>query len=359
MSDNTPKESAEEAKGIPQSVVDEVAALAADVTAMKNRAARGWKVTAVVWVILLSVIAGYLYILVYKPLNDLLEPESVVQLGITTLNGALAGAGVPAIDSPELAPWAAGKLKDAAPTVMREQVKPQLEQLTARLPELREKYTARIRREAPVWINEAVDEIGDKWLPKAELALLKFVDEKTDELMAELGTQVDAVVGQVITSTERDLRVFTEEGGDVAALRARLEEAFEQAMGPVLDELLDDIDVKVRDAGRGISELVAKHKAKRLTPDEVLEVRLIQLTIALFGGAAEDIPTGGGMLEELRSLLEQAGLPVARREAVVRDVAGTGRIGSMEDVLKDVPEDRREEFRKALEAIVVPIEPGR
>lgn len=358
MSDNTPKESAEEAKGIPQSVVDEVAALAADVTAMKNRAARGWKVTAVVWVILLAVIAGYLYILVYKPLNDLLEPESVVQLGITTLNGALAGAGVPAIDSPELAPWAAGKLKDAAPTVMQDQVKPQLDRLTAQLPELREKYTARIRREAPVWIDEAVTEFGDKWLPNAELALLKFVDEKTDELMTEFGTQVDAVVGQVITRTEGDLRLFTTEGGDVAALRARLEEAFEQAMGPVLDELLDDIDLKVRDAGEGIASLVGKYKAKRLNRTEALEVRLIQLTIALFGGAADEIPTGGGMLEELSSLFDQFGLPVARREAIVRDVTGTGRIGSMDDALKDVPEDRREEFRKGLEAIVVPIEPA-
>ena len=348
MSDNTPKE---EVQGIPQELADDLAALAADVSAMSSRASRGWKITAAVWVILLCVIAGYLYLIVYAPLKELLEPESVVQLGINTINSALESRGVPRIDeSTRLAQWASTQIKDAAPGFMRDRVKPQIDTLLARLPEERIKWTQRFREEGPVWINDAVQHFGEEVLPAGNEALLDLVDEKVDEILAQFGDQIDAIIGQVIDTTGG----MMEETGlrnDQPELRARIESAFEDAMGPVLDEVMADLDEKVSDTGVAIGELVEKYNARRLTHKEKLEVRLIQLTMALFEGALEELPAESGMIEQLRAALQQAGMPMIDQNAAierVRQAEPTGRPQTPEEILQSIPEEYREGVRKRM-----------
>jgi len=135
--------------------------------------------------------------------------------------------------------------------------------------------------------------------------------------------------------------------GDSAALHGRLEAAFEEAMGPVLDELLADLDLKVRNAGLAIKELVKKYNAGNLTQQELLEVRLIQLTLALFEGALDEAPAESGLMEQLRGVLEQAGVPLVDQEDII-EKARTATPANMDEILSKLPEQDREAARKAL-----------
>jgi hypothetical protein len=351
MSDDTPKE----VQGIPQELADDIAALAADVSAMSRRAARAWKMTAVIWVILLCVITSYLYLLVYKPLKEFLTPENVLQMGVTMLNRAVQQAGGPAsIEEPsQVSNWASGELKKVAPVLMRQHLKPFLDTQIARLPDLRKQWTDRFRDQGSVWINDAVQYFGDSVLPEGNKALLSLVDSKVDDLLTQFGGQVDTIVDQIVAEQKETWGQFKEGGANNAELRGKLEGAFEEAMGPVLDEVLKGLDEKVADAGKGIQDLVDKYKAKTLDHHETLEVRLIQLTAALFQGALEEAQNQPGTLDQLREALKKIGMPVAEQEAAVehaRESAPQGRAMSIDEMLQNVPEDRREEARKALEA---------
>jgi hypothetical protein len=343
MSDNTPKE---EVQGIPQELADDIAALAADVSAMASRASRAWKTTAVVWIILLAVIATYLYLLVYKPLKEGLTPQNIVSMGWTTLNGALQDAGAPSLDSPsQVADWASAKIEESAPGLMQNTVKPRIESLLAQIPELREEWTERFRKEGPDWINHAVENFGDNVLPAGNEHLLNIVDEQVDELLAQFGDQVDAVIAQVIDQTgalldDANLR------GDQTALRGRIEAAFEDAMGPVLDEVLANLDEKVRSTGVAIGDLVDRYTEGHMSHKDKLEVRLIQLVLALFEGALEEAPTETDLIQQLRGVLKDAGMPVLEQDDLIKRVREAPQ--AREQVLQDLPPEVREKVRSMM-----------
>ena len=117
------------------------------------------------------------------------------------------------------------------------------------------------------------------------------------------GFSVRQVIEVCRAVTGADLR-------DQTALKARIEAAFEEAMGPVLDEVLTGLDEKVFAVGELIEELVQKYRDGNLTHQETLEVRLIQLTLALFEGALDEIPTESSELLQLREALQDAGVPM-------------------------------------------------
>jgi len=176
------------------------------------------------------------------------------------------------------------------------------------LPRHRMQLTERFRTEGPGWINDGVRYLRTDLVPKGRKELLTLVNQKADELLAQFGGQIEDVVAQVIAETDQlvtgaDLR-------DQTALKARIEAAFEEAMGPVLDEVLTGLDEKVFAVGELIEELVQKYRDGNLTHQETLEVRLIQLTLALFEGALDEIPTESSELLQLREALQDAGVPM-------------------------------------------------
>jgi hypothetical protein len=337
-------ESEEPKGGVPQGVADDIAVLAAEIRAAERRAATGWKVTALVWVIILVVIASYLYALVYKPLKEQLEPETLVQMGITTATDALKAnvdPSMPNIDSPQMAGWLATKLETAAPQVMQEHVKPQLLDLQARLPELRAQYAADIRRRAPELMEQGLRQFENEMLPQASDYFVSWLDTHLDQLMTQVDQDLQRAVGEMLVDVTRDVETLDQ----VQVMRERLRMAFEDAMGPVMDEMFEGLDQKVADVRGGMEELIDDYQHGRLSHKEKLEIRLVQLVRELFRGAAAKPSTEPGIIDELQGLLSDLEMPEATRTEILR---GAARPGPMPD-LSGVPAELRDKVRTSIE----------
>ncbi|KPK60777.1 MAG: hypothetical protein AMK73_08045 [Planctomycetes bacterium SM23_32] len=338
-------ESEEPRGGIPQSVADDIAVLAAELKAAEKRAATGWKVTAVVWVILLAVIAGYLYALVYRPLKDRLEAEAIIQMGVSAVNNALAQQGVPDIESPQLASWAAGELKRLAPQVMQERVKPRLLDLQDQLPALRAKYAAQIRLRAPDLMDEGVAKFESDLLPRANEALVSWLDQKLDELL----DQVDEDLNRAISQMVADVTTNVDTARDPDKMRAALSSALEEAMGPIMDQMFENLDEKVATVRGKMRGLVRDYWADNLSQTDKLELRLVQLVRALFSKVGREQAEEPGAFAELRALLEGIEMPGMARMEIQRRAALPE--FHIEDVdLSNVPADQRDNVRAAIEA---------
>jgi hypothetical protein len=342
MSEMNPETSPEPQKskgGIPQDVADDVAVLAGEIRAMESKAAGAWKIAAVVWIILLAVIAGYLSV-IYGKLKDRLTPDVVIELGIGQVNSLLAGYGAPEIDSPMLPEWLAGELKAQAPIVLKERLKPMLEDLQQRLPELRQEFTERAKAEAPVLMDQAVDRLETDLLPRANDALMKLVEEQVEELIQQVEEGLDAAVAQVVA----DVKTSTDDLADAEKMQAAMAAAFEEAMGPILDEMFAQLDDKVAVVRSGMESLSQKRRAGALTHKERLEVRLIQLIRALFEGAAyEEAAEVETWADELTAALKEYGLDMD----IQLDIRESVRAGMQPD-LSRVPEEMREGVEKSV-----------
>ena len=296
MSENTPKAS-EEAAGVPESIASEIGTLAADVEAMRKRAVRGWKTSLILWAVLLIVIFSYLFVL-RGALMRRADPESVVQMGLSAVEGALQARGVPGLDAGQLGPWMATKLKDMAPDVMQNQVRPKMEELLAQLPQRRQELAQKITAKAPEWADKGVVYFGEKMIPEVEKRLLAMVDQNVTKLLDQFSGQIEGVIQKVLAESKGAIDALGP-GSDMSQLRRTMELAFEDAIGPVLDELLRDLDKKVANVRISIADLVDSYEADTLTYEQGLEVRLIQLTLAIFEGTSITPASGGGLLDSL------------------------------------------------------------
>ncbi|MHC4591852.1 MAG: hypothetical protein ACYS8L_04045, partial [Planctomycetota bacterium] len=263
MNPETSPEPEESKGGIPQDVADDVAVLAGEIRALESKAAGAWKIAAVVWIILLAVIAGYLSV-IYSKLKDRLTPDVVIELGVGQVNSFLEGYGAPAIDSPMLPDWVGRELKAQAPIVLKERLRPMLESLQQRLPELRQEVTERVRTRAPALMDQAVDRLETDLLPRANDALMGLVEEQVDELLQQVEEGLDAAVGEVIA----DVRASTDDLADAEKMQKAMAAAFEEGMGPILDEMFAQLDEKVAQVRSGMEDLNLKRKAGALTHKE-------------------------------------------------------------------------------------------
>jgi len=345
MSQRTPEEPK---GGIPQSVADDINALASEIRAVERKAAAGWKTALAVWIILLAVIFCYLYFGVYGKLKQFATPDVIAALGMQTINGALTGQGLPALSSPDLSHKLADLLKDQAPALFEKQIKPQVQGLLNQLPEKRKELVAEVKQRAPGLIDQGIVALETDLLPKLRQEVVSWVDSRTDELLATADATIRDAVSQVVTTHKANIKDLQ----DPVVLRKALELAFEDAMGEVMDEMFKGLDEKVAQVREGMEKLVATYTTdpRALTSKERLEIRLIQLVEALFRGALEEAPpAGGGLTEELRQLLgdlaDITDIPEAAREEI-RQAVPAGR----EPDLSRVPEQYREQIRLRIEA---------
>ncbi|MCK4283017.1 MAG: hypothetical protein KAX44_01775, partial [Candidatus Brocadiae bacterium] len=129
-------------------------------------------------------------------------------------------------------------------------------------------------------------------------------------------------------------------------LRLSLEEAFEEEMGEVLDMLFTDLDKKIAKVGGDIGDLIGKMDAGTLDKRDMLELRLIQITNALFTSLVEAVPAAEGedIFQQLMNRLKELKLEAPARRRIGVDVM----TGEAPD-LSAVPEEFREEVRKQIQ----------
>jgi len=335
------KTSEEPKGGVPQSVADEVAALAAEVRAMERKASAAWKTSVVVWIILLAVIFSYLYFWLYRGvLVPHAKPDILVELVMAPVEEAVQKGLGARLDSPDLGKVIGEKLKAAAPGVIQGHVKPQVESLLAQLPAMRAQYTEEIKRQAPQLIDNGLGLIQNELLPWANDKIMAAISEHADVLMAQIDEQIKGAVNEVIAENQDAMKNLQ----DPAKLRQALETAFEGAMGKVMDELFKDLDTKVGGIREQMEGLVKRYKEGRLSYKDKLSLRLIQDVEALFSKASLEGAGGPSGLEQLLKDLKGLGVPEETAKAIRTEV----RAGKAPD-LSGIPEAYRDKMKKELE----------
>lgn len=348
-------ESEEPQGGIPQGVADGIAVLAGEVRAAERKASAGWKISAIVWCIILAVIFSYLYFWLYRTvLKPAVEPQRLVGLGKLGIDIVLEGQGLPTLDSAQLPDQLAQRLKDQAPGLIQDQLKPRLRQLEADLPKHRRELAQWVRENASDLVDQGVERLQNDLLPAAGEQAVQLVDQKVDELLAQVDEDIDRVIGDVISETLANI----DDVRDAETVRTAMELAFEDAMGEVLDELFEGLDEKVGQVREKMQTLVEKQRTGNLTHKDRLELRMIQLVRALFKEATlEEAVEGEGIAEQLRRIWSELGglgLPeateVEARRAIEAGVRRPGaRVQPADIDLSSVPEAERARVRAAIE----------
>jgi len=340
--DVTP-ESEEPKAGVSQALADDVAALAAEIRRMERAAAKGWKITAVAFIVLLAFIAGYLKVLVYDKLDYYLEPETLVALGTSYVDAALQPYGVPSLDNAHMLPdWAADKAKAMAPQLV-ERLKPQVEQMIQQLPQRREELLAQVRQKLPEFIDEHMAKLSSDYLPRARKEIIRRVDHQLNRLLVEADDQLRDLVDQIIAQHGENFDNLMQE----QRLRQAIENAFEERLGPYIDEqVLARVDKHIKNAAAAMEELVTKPN-KSL--EEQLDIRIIQIVRALFEKIGEE-----GALE----LRLPGGMPPPTRRAV-RKAVERGMVPSAEAPGKwvippDMPDEEKQLLLQAIEKGEIP-----
>lgn len=348
-------ESEEPQGGVPQGVADGIAVLAGEVRAAERKASAGWKISAIVWCIILAVIFSYLYFWLYRTwLKPAVEPQRLVGLGMVGMNIILEGQGLPRLDSGDLPVQLAQRLKDQAPGLIQDQLKPRLRELEADLPKHRRELAQWVRENASDLVDRGMERLQNELLPAASEQAVQLVDEKVDEVLAQVDEDIDRVMGDVISETLANI----DDVKDAETVRTAMELAFEDAMGEVLDELFEGLDEKVAQVREKMQTLVEKQRTGNLTHKDRLELRMIQLVRELFKEATlEEAAEGEGIAEQLRRIWSELGgleLPeateVEARRAIEAGVRRPGVSAQPADIdLSTVPEAQRARIRAAIE----------
>ncbi len=348
-------ESEEPQGGVPQGVADGIAVLAGEVRAAERKATAGWKISAIVWCIILAVIFSYLYFWLYKSvLKPAAEPQRLVALGKYGIDIMLEGQGLPTLDSAQLPGQLAEKLRAQAPGLIQDQLKPRLRELEADLPKHRRELAQWVRENASDLADQGVERLQNDLLPAASEQAVQLVDQKVDEVLTQVDEDINQVMGDVISTTLANI----DDVRDAETVRMAMELAFEDAMGEVLDELFEGLDEKVGQVREKMQALVQKQRTGNLTHKDRLELRMIQLVRELFKEAAlEEAVEGEGIAEQLRRIWGELGgleLPeateVEARRAIEAGVRRPGRRAQPADIdLSTVPEAERARIRAAIE----------
>jgi hypothetical protein len=299
MNDKNTEMATEEPKGISGDLASELSQLSADVQALAKSASRAWKTTALVFVILLAIIAGYLYAIVYKPLKGYAqEPDTIVQIGVTAAmeaaNSQLRAHGIADVPDADLHTWLATEAKRMAPGLVEERIKPLAEEQLANLPELRQQLTEQLKVQAPDLRQKAVAFVRDDALPRAREALMNEAQKQTDQALDQLNEGITAMVIDLVESTQENQALMS----DADSLQKALEDSIEEQMGPTLDMMFEAIDNGLEMAKFRLGEMLDAYGAGRITDQvDMLEFRIVQLTVALFQELGQTMPVEGTLTD--------------------------------------------------------------
>ena len=343
MSDNNAESTPEST--VPQAVTDELAALAGVMKAAEQKAVAAWKTAAIVWVVFLAVVFGYLYIFAYRGVfKPFLEPRNLIGWGKTVANEALAAKGYSDIGSTRLVDQIVGKIEEEAPGLVQDYVKPQIDAFLEDLPRRRSELVKLIAERAPEYVDQGLVRLKDDILPRGRQMLLDRLDEQIDLLMEQVDEELGGVVDEILVQIQGDV-----EGLQGADLRRLMQEAFEEAMGPILDKILIGLDERVREIKVQLGEVAEAQRTGTATYRQKLEFRLVQLILALFEGV--DTSAGGISLDDIAAAFKGKGIELSKpAQEQVRDALyGPG--PSVQDAdLSHVPEEAREEILRNIEA---------
>ncbi len=351
MNERKPQMSPEAQKpagGLSQDLVDELMVLAQEVRAVEAKAARGWKISLAGWAVFLVVVFCYLYFGVYqRVVVPALEPKMIVELALGAANTALQKQGLPALDSSELAPAVAEKLKAQIPILVQERLRLQLVAWQERIPEYRIKYTEKFRDNAPKIVDQALDYLQTDMLPRIHTAALDFVGGKVDEVLKRIDETIGDAVQQVIAMHMESMEVVAPEQRE--ELRKALALAFEEQMGPVLDELFKGTDDAMAEVTMQIDGLMDRQRTRSLTADDMLVIRLMQLSRALFTSMKQAPPEAQeSILQQLLDQLRSVGVGESAREEI-----GRGFQAGVTPDFSRMPAEEREkakaEYEKAMQ----------
>jgi len=343
MSDEekTPEPEATEGE-VPQSVADSLAALSTDARAMAQLTARGWKITAVVFAVLLLVITIYLGIL-YSKIGKLLDAETVVGMGFNRINDTLrASCNAPDIDSGEMPAWVAGKLAEMAPQIMNEQVKPVIEGIPDRLPEIRQKLVAQFGANAPRYVDTAMDRLTTDLLPRAEAVFMDEMKRATGDIMDRVDQNLERIITELMLQHKDDLTTLSPER--MPQIRQTMEAEIEEQMGPIMDQMFEGIEPRLRSIRQHMQELVRKYDGGELSREEKLEIQLMRLIRRLFEVKAlqKEEPVES-LFQSLMNKFDISELGEPARQEI-RDVVPAGAVNWQE-----IPPDARQSVRRILQ----------
>jgi len=335
--------------GVSQDVADAMAALRTDAQSMSRAASRSWKVTAVVFIVVLLVVTTYLAILRGMVARQL-RPGEIVELGVEQVNAMLAKHDAPGLTSGELPDWATKELKERAPSIVEQYIRPELERLPQELPELRQQLVEQFRNNSGVYVDRATDWLIQNAMPAARSRMVDEVKQTVSVAMDELDQQLQDLVAQVIT--EHRANIADLEETDWPALRRGMEQEFEREFGPILDEMFAGIDQGIQSTKTQMANLLADYQAGRLTYEQKLEIQLIRLVDALITKKALEPE------EEPESLMKRAGEHLIQKTGEMEEAAGEAEPApqtapsaapAMGPDLSQIPEEQREKVRKDIE----------
>ncbi|MDP6107052.1 MAG: hypothetical protein QGI33_01275 [Candidatus Brocadiia bacterium] len=304
----------------------QIESLTSELQALSATARTRWKVGAVVLVIVCLVVAIYLGV-IYSRVKPYAEPGELVDIFAPTLVDKV---------TEEKGQWVAD-LKDRAPDVMKNFVKPELVRLQGNIDQYRvevskaidglsdeliedlgerlqavditaerEKLAKQCIDEAPARlaalkprfallkikiedqkafliktltgnaddiVDYGRDLLIDSGLPLLRSRLADRVSEAIEPVGSESGAIVERAVDQVLAQHMEDIKVLED-----PALEGSLKVAFEEAAGPVLDEFAKGAETAVKEDRRSLEDLIARAKSgEPLSREDELHLRFIQL----------------------------------------------------------------------------------
>jgi len=322
---NVTPEPEEQNAGVPQAVADDVAAVAAELDAFARGASRGWKISAIGFLIILAIIAGYLKFFVYNMIVvGFTEPDILFQTGIGVLDQAMGAAGMPTLDSGQLPRWMADRAKDYGVTLINDQIKPQVLDLKAQLPQKRRELVAQAKAQLPGWIDDGISRLETELVPDAIKSVSDELSGRLDEVLDQLDEQLNQLVDQLL-QIHGDKILAMQEDDEVAQA---VEKALEQNMGYYLDQVFKKVDPHIANAADALEDLV---QSKQKTDQQRLELRIIQLVYHMYGKfAVEDKGVKGATPKPGEAQLRGPAMP------------------PLEEILKEMSAEER----KALDAAV-------
>lgn len=170
---------------------EQIEAFGAEAKDLSASYARRWKVTAAAFLILCIVIFGYLYLFVYSPVKELgfLDPEEVVHIAVSNVVGKAR----------EQKQNIFRTLEDDAPRIVDEYIGPEIDQLKAKLPELRAEAAKQLTANVEQVLDTAKSQIGEvkTWLPQRREQFTTWVKENAPKHADKLDPHIEKLKGTI------------------------------------------------------------------------------------------------------------------------------------------------------------------
>jgi hypothetical protein len=264
--------------GVPTEVTDELAALASELTTMKEAAERRRMTTIIVFVVVLAIITGYMTF-IYTGIKKNLSGKAVAMLLMEASNDFLEQYDMPLLSEPDFGPRLATKLNAQIPGLLATQVKPQIDAFIQRL-ETDPAGQIKVFEDAVYpHLKKATENITQRMMPAARKQAHAAVLRQVETLLETLEDQMATIVDDVIKENKKNMQDLTP--ANKQKLKADIAAAFMKELKPRVDEFMAEINLgqKINALEVEMDALVAKIDGKyKVTDEDTKEARKLELT---------------------------------------------------------------------------------